>query len=100
MATRPTGQGPGRRPRRRHHTNRHDHEEKEEGSPAEAGTDADPASEPGSIAWRLTDPAIEDAIARFVATAPPLPEDLRARLARMLRTNECHHVATSDEHAV
>jgi hypothetical protein len=37
----------------------------------------------------LTDPGIEEAIRAFVATAPPLPEDCRSRLARLLRTSHC-----------
>jgi hypothetical protein len=37
----------------------------------------------------LTDPGIEEAIRAFVATAPPLPEDCRSRLARLLRTSQC-----------
>jgi hypothetical protein len=38
--------------------------------------------------WLLADPAVEAAIVAFVATAPPLPEDTRARLARLLRTDQ------------
>jgi hypothetical protein len=38
--------------------------------------------------WQLTDPAVEAAITAFVATAPPLPEDTRARLARLLRCDQ------------
>jgi hypothetical protein len=49
-------------------------------SVAEAGT--------SSGGWRLADPAVEAAIVAFVATAPPLPEDTRARLARLLRTDQ------------
>ena len=45
------------------------------------------------MARLLTDPAIEEAISAFVASAPPLPEDRRARLARLLRTSECHDPA-------
>jgi hypothetical protein len=37
----------------------------------------------------LDDPAVEAAIEAFVASAPPLPEDTRARLARLLRTDSC-----------
>jgi hypothetical protein len=62
----------------------HDDAGPADAEPARPGLDVDA---PG---WRLTDPAVEAAIAAFVATAPPLPEDLRARLARMLRTDHCH----------
>jgi hypothetical protein len=50
---------------------------------------------PRSVRWParhgrlLTDPGVEAAIVAFVATAPPLPEDVRARLARLLRTDRC-----------
>jgi len=37
---------------------------------------------------QVVDPAVEAAIAAFVATAPPLPEDTRARLARLLHTQQ------------
>jgi hypothetical protein len=43
------------------------------------------------MARYLTDPAIEAEIQAFIATAPPLPEDKRARLARLLRTKQCRH---------
>jgi hypothetical protein len=39
----------------------------------------------------LTDPAIEDAIQAFVNTAPPMSEVKRAKLARLLGTDHCHH---------
>lgn len=39
----------------------------------------------------LTDPAIEAEIQAFIATAPPMAEVKRARLARLLRTKHCHH---------
>jgi hypothetical protein len=45
----------------------------------------------------LTEPEIEDAITAFVATAPALPEDMRSRLARLLRTNECHDPADQEQ---
>ncbi len=35
----------------------------------------------------LTDPAIEEWIQELAASAPPMPEDLRARLSRLLRFN-------------
>ncbi|HZM84260.1 MAG TPA: hypothetical protein VFC19_51735 [Candidatus Limnocylindrales bacterium] len=47
-------------------------------------------SVPG-MARYLTDPAIEAEIQAFIASAPPLPEEKRARLARLLRTKHCHH---------
>ena len=37
----------------------------------------------------LTDPAIQDHIAAFVASAPPMTEDQCRKLARLLRTNRC-----------
>ncbi|MGH3680989.1 MAG: hypothetical protein ACRDT2_12175, partial [Natronosporangium sp.] len=37
------------------------------------------------MARRLTDPRIEAAIQRLAASAPPLTEELRARLAPMLQ---------------
>jgi hypothetical protein len=49
------------------------------------------------LARLLTEPEFEDAITAFVATAPPLPEDVRSRLARLLRTNECHDPADQEE---
>lgn len=42
------------------------------------------------LAKHLTDPAIEAEIQAFIATAPPIPEETRARLARMLGTKHCH----------
>jgi hypothetical protein len=86
MATTPTGQGPGRPPRRRHHTNRHDHEEKEEGSPAEAGTDADPANEPRPLAGHQTDPAISALHSPSAsAVTDAASARSRARRARLVR---------------
>jgi hypothetical protein len=49
------------------------------------------------LARVLTEPEFEDAITAFVATAPPLPEDVWSRLARLLRTNECHDPADQEE---
>jgi hypothetical protein len=39
------------------------------------------------------------AIEEFVATAPPLPEDVRSRLARLLGTNHCRGNLDPDEQA-
>lgn len=61
----------------------------DEGRAAPAGVDTRRLG----MARLLTDPAIEEAISAFVASAPPLPEDLRSRLARLLRTSECHDPA-------
>lgn len=58
--------------------------------PPEADDTAAPKPGTPGMARHLTDPAIEAQIQAFIATAPPLPEDLRARLARLLRTKQCH----------
>jgi hypothetical protein len=50
--------------------------------------DSTESAERADGGWRLVDPAVEAAIVAFVATAPPLPEDTRARLARLLRTEQ------------
>jgi hypothetical protein len=60
-------------------------------SPCNAGTTK---ALPG-MARYLTDPAIEEEIQAFIASAPPLPEDKRARLARLLRTKHCRHHHTA-----
>lgn len=39
------------------------------------------------MARLLTDPAVEDWIQRTAASAPPMTEDQRARLSRLLRFN-------------
>jgi len=59
--------------------------------PPEADDTAAPMPGTPGMARHLTDPAIEAQIQAFIATAPPLPEDLRARLARLLRTKHCQH---------
>jgi hypothetical protein len=42
------------------------------------------------MARHLTDPAIEDEIQALAAEAPPMTEDQRAKLARLLRLNRRH----------
>jgi hypothetical protein len=42
------------------------------------------------MARHLLDPAIEDEIQALAAEAPPMTEDQRARLARLLRLNRRH----------
>jgi hypothetical protein len=44
----------------------------------------------GALVRYLTDPAIEEAIRAFVATAPPMSEVKRAKLARLLGTDRCN----------
>ncbi|MCP2326967.1 hypothetical protein HDA40_005474 [Hamadaea flava] len=44
----------------------------------------------GALVRYLTDPAIEEAIQAFVATAPPMSEVKRAKLARLLGTDRCN----------
>lgn len=53
---------------------------------------ADTASAPvtGALVRYLTDPAIEEAIQAFVASAPPMSEVKRAKLARLLGTDRCN----------
>ena len=43
------------------------------------------------MARHLTDPAIEDEIQALAAEAPPMTEDQRAELARLLRLNHKRH---------
>jgi hypothetical protein len=40
------------------------------------------------LARHLTDPAIEEWIQQLAASAPPMTEDQRARLSRLLRLNK------------
>jgi hypothetical protein len=92
MAEATPGQRPGRRrPRRSPPPQDPDHQTETR----QPGPDDDAST----LTRQLTDPAIEDAIRRFVATAPPLPEDLRSRLARMLRTDQCHRGEAEEQRA-
>ncbi|MEV6966629.1 hypothetical protein AB0M47_16085 [Hamadaea sp. NPDC051192] len=78
-----TATTPKRVPRPR----RADHDTIQE-NPDTADTTSAPAPV-GALVRYLTDPAIEEAILAFVATAPPMSEVKRAKLARLLGTDKC-----------
>jgi hypothetical protein len=47
---------------------------------------------PNPLVHYLTDPAIEEAVQAVVDTAPPMSECKRAKLARLLGTDQCRWV--------
>jgi hypothetical protein len=65
-------------------------EHQESADPSTTAPQTAPPGRPSRLVRYLTDPSIQAAIDAFVATAPPLTEDQRARLSRLLRTDRCH----------
>ena len=91
MVRRHDARPPSRRaPRGTPQTRGHDNGHHDDESPR-----TDPDNEPGQphsrgtlpMARHLTYPAIEEEIQALAASAPPMTEDQRAKLARLLRLN-------------